>query len=176
MVHIRTLVEPHALITPWQLLSPCLLSKAALSQDPVLTLHHSLSESSLDRIGPGHSLSKDESALLFSLSHRRSFNYNLPIWEDHCITIIMHTATLFTAALASAASATKLGFNYGSTFTTGAAKMQSDFENEFTTAANLKGTKGWTGARLYTMVVSSELHTPYPVLAWPCLSCPVFQH
>jgi glucan endo-1,3-beta-D-glucosidase len=88
----------------------------------------------------------------------------------------MHTATLLTAALASAASATKLGFNYGSTFTTGAAKMQSDFENEFTTAANLKGTKGWTSARLYTMVVSLGLHTPYLVLALPCLPCPAFQH
>jgi hypothetical protein len=65
----------------------------------------------------------------------------------------MHTVTVLTA-LVSVASAAKLGFNYGSTFTSGAAKMQSDFEAEFTTAANLKGTKGWTSARLYTMVVS----------------------
>ncbi|KAI0436332.1 glycoside hydrolase family 17 protein [Xylaria telfairii] len=71
----------------------------------------------------------------------------------------MHTASLLTA-LASAASAAKLGFNYGSTFTTGAAKMQSDFEAEFTTAANLKGTKGWTSARLYTMVQGGTASDP----------------
>ncbi|KAI0533912.1 glycoside hydrolase superfamily [Xylaria digitata] len=71
----------------------------------------------------------------------------------------MHTVALLTA-LASAASATKLGFNYGSTFTTGAAKMQSDFEAEFTTAANLKGTKGWTSARLYTMVQGGTASDP----------------
>jgi glucan endo-1,3-beta-D-glucosidase len=57
-------------------------------------------------------------------------------------------------AMASTASAIK-GFNYGSTFTTGAAKVQTDFEKEFTTAANLEGTEGWTSARLYTMVVSN---------------------
>ncbi|RYC61028.1 hypothetical protein CHU98_g5183 [Xylaria longipes] len=71
----------------------------------------------------------------------------------------MHTAVLLTA-LASVASATKLGFNYGSTFTTGAAKMQSDFEAEFTTAANLKGTTGWTSARLYTMVQGGTASDP----------------
>ncbi|KAF2973429.1 hypothetical protein GQX73_g55 [Xylaria multiplex] len=71
----------------------------------------------------------------------------------------MHTIALLTA-LVSAASATKLGFNYGSTFTTGAAKMQSDFEAEFATAANLKGTKGWTSARLYTMVQGGTASDP----------------
>ncbi|KAI0490170.1 glycoside hydrolase superfamily [Xylaria cf. heliscus] len=71
----------------------------------------------------------------------------------------MHRTALL-AALASAASGTKLGFNYGSTFTTGAAKMQSDFEAEFTTAANLKGTTGWTSARLYTMVQGGTASDP----------------
>ncbi|KAI1352287.1 glycoside hydrolase superfamily [Xylaria sp. FL0043] len=71
----------------------------------------------------------------------------------------MYTIALL-AALASATSATKLGFNYGSTFTTGAAKMQSDFEAEFTTAANLKGTSGWTSARLYTMVQGGTASDP----------------
>ncbi|KAI0098748.1 glycoside hydrolase superfamily [Nemania sp. FL0031] len=66
----------------------------------------------------------------------------------------------FLTALVSAASAAKLGFNYGSTFTTGAAKMQSDFEAEFTTAANLKGTSGWTSARLYTMVQGGTASDP----------------
>lgn len=55
-------------------------------------------------------------------------------------------------ALASAVEAAK-GFNYGSTFTTGAAKVQSDFEAEFKTAAGLEGTNGFTSARLYTMIV-----------------------
>lgn len=58
-------------------------------------------------------------------------------------------------ALAATASAIQ-GFNYGSTFTTGAAKTQTDFENEFTVAQGLKGTSGWTSARLYTMVVSTN--------------------
>ncbi|KAI1172397.1 glycoside hydrolase superfamily [Nemania sp. FL0916] len=70
----------------------------------------------------------------------------------------MHTIAVF-AALAGAASA-KLGFNYGSTFTTGAAKMQADFEAEFTTAANLKGTSGWTSARLYTMIQAGTASDP----------------
>lgn len=73
--------------------------------------------------------------------------------------------TALLAALASAASAAKLGFNYGSTFTTGAPKAQADFEAEFTTAANLKGTKGWTSARLYSMIVSYIL-----CLSWSQLS------
>lgn len=71
----------------------------------------------------------------------------------------MHTTTILLTGLASVASAARLGFNYGSGFTNGAPKMQADFEEEFTTAANLEGTKGWTGARLYTMVVS------YPIPA-----------
>ncbi|KAI1450255.1 glycoside hydrolase family 17 protein [Annulohypoxylon stygium] len=62
-------------------------------------------------------------------------------------------------ALASTASAIQ-GFNYGSTFTTGAAKQQSDFETEFTTAQNLVGTSGWTSARLYTMVQGGTASDP----------------
>ncbi|KAI1740705.1 glycoside hydrolase family 17 protein [Xylaria scruposa] len=71
----------------------------------------------------------------------------------------MHT-TVLLSGLVSFVSAAKLGFNYGSTFTTGAAKMQSDFEAEFTTAANLKGTSGWTSARLYTMVQGGTASDP----------------
>ncbi|KAI1097764.1 glycoside hydrolase family 17 protein [Jackrogersella minutella] len=62
-------------------------------------------------------------------------------------------------ALASTASAIQ-GFNYGSTFTTGAAKQQADFESEFTTAQNLVGTSGWTSARLYTMVQGGTASDP----------------
>ncbi|KAI1776865.1 glycoside hydrolase family 17 protein [Hypoxylon cercidicola] len=70
----------------------------------------------------------------------------------------MHTIASILA-LATTASAIQ-GFNYGSTFTTGAAKQQSDFENEFTTAQNLKGTSGWTSARLYTMVQGGTASDP----------------
>ncbi|KAI0888943.1 glycoside hydrolase family 17 protein [Annulohypoxylon maeteangense] len=70
----------------------------------------------------------------------------------------MHSLTSLLA-LASTASAIQ-GFNYGSTFTTGAAKQQSDFENEFTTAQNLVGTSGWTSARLYTMVQGGTASDP----------------
>lgn len=63
-------------------------------------------------------------------------------------------------SLATAASAAVKGFNYGSTFTTGAAKMQADFEDEFTTAANLEGTSGFTSARLYTMVQGGTASDP----------------
>ncbi|ORY63184.1 glycoside hydrolase superfamily, partial [Pseudomassariella vexata] len=63
-------------------------------------------------------------------------------------------------ALASTASAAIKGFNYGSTFTTGAAKTQSDFETEFTTAQNLAGTSGFTSARLYTMVQGGTTNSP----------------
>ncbi|KAI1769495.1 glycoside hydrolase superfamily [Hypoxylon sp. FL1150] len=68
-------------------------------------------------------------------------------------------------AMAATASAAIQGFNYGSTFTTGAAKTQTDFENEFTTAQNLKGTSGWTSARLYTMVQGGT--TSDPITAIP---------
>ena len=58
------------------------------------------------------------------------------------------------ASLSSMTSAAYQGFNYGSTFTDGSAKSQSDFQTEFTTAKNLVGTSGFTSARLYTMIVS----------------------
>jgi glucan endo-1,3-beta-D-glucosidase len=69
----------------------------------------------------------------------------------------MRTSTFLSiaAALASSVSATVYqGFNYGSTFTDGSAKTQSDFEAEFKSAKNLVGTSGaFTSARLYTMIV-----------------------
>ncbi|KAF7846063.1 hypothetical protein BT93_L5333 [Corymbia citriodora subsp. variegata] len=55
--------------------------------------------------------------------------------------------SLVTPALA----ATK-GFNYGSTFSDGTIKHQSDFQGEFTSAQNLVGTSGFNSARLYTMI------------------------
>lgn len=62
------------------------------------------------------------------------------------------------AAAASPALAVYQGFNYGSTFTTGAAKVQSDFEAEFKTAQGLVSAPGvFNSARLYTTVVSPLL-------------------
>jgi glucan endo-1,3-beta-D-glucosidase len=81
----------------------------------------------------------------------------------------MRTSTFLSiaAALSSTASATIYqGFNYGSTFTGGAAKKQADFEAEFTSAKNLVGTSGaFTSARLYTMIVCS------PLVAEPAIIC-----
>jgi len=64
---------------------------------------------------------------------------------------------LALAATFSSVSAVYQGFNYGSTFTNGAAKSQSDFEAEFTNAQKLVGAPGagFTSARLYTTIVSS---------------------
>lgn len=58
------------------------------------------------------------------------------------------------AAIAPALAAYQ-GFNYGSTDSSGAAKQQADFENEFKIAQGLIGAPGtFNSARLYTMVVS----------------------
>lgn len=63
--------------------------------------------------------------------------------------------SLVALAAASPALAVYQGFNYGSTFTTGAAKVQSDFEAEFKTAQGLISAPGvFNSARLYTTVVS----------------------
>ena len=69
----------------------------------------------------------------------------------HSISGLVALATTFTSAMAAVQ-----GFNYGSTFTTGAPKHQSDFENEFSAAASLDGAPGdgFHSARLYTTVVS----------------------
>lgn len=57
-------------------------------------------------------------------------------------------------AAAAASAHAFSGFNYGNVFTDGRVKSQSDFENEFRTAANLEGTNGaFTSARIYTMIV-----------------------
>ena len=80
----------------------------------------------------------------------------------------MHTTAglLALAAAVSSAAAAFQGFNYGSTFTTGAAKAQSDFEAEFKTAKSLAGTNGaFSSARLYTIFV--RLLVPAPVSGSP---------
>lgn len=72
-------------------------------------------------------------------------------------------SSLVALAAASPVLAVYQGFNYGSTFTTGAAKVQSDFEAEFKTSQGLISAPGvFNSARLYTTVVSPLLS----VLFW----------
>lgn len=73
----------------------------------------------------------------------------------------MYANLAAAAALVATVSAqTYQGFNYGASFTSGAAKQTSDFQNEFTTAQNLVGHKGFTSARLYTMIQGGTTNTP----------------
>ncbi|KAK2006583.1 glucan 1,3-beta-glucosidase [Colletotrichum eremochloae] len=73
----------------------------------------------------------------------------------------MRTSLTLAAVYAAATAAAFQGFNYGSTFTDGRAKTQSDFEAEFKTAASLEGTNGaFTSARLYTMVQGGSTNDP----------------
>ncbi|MCJ1350644.1 MAG: hypothetical protein MMC33_000625 [Icmadophila ericetorum] len=66
---------------------------------------------------------------------------------------IPNSHLLALGTLFSSVSATVYkGFDYGTTFTNGAAKALSDFEAEFTTAQQLVGTSGFSSARLYTMI------------------------
>ncbi|EON96609.1 putative gpi-anchored cell wall beta- -endoglucanase protein [Phaeoacremonium minimum UCRPA7] len=64
------------------------------------------------------------------------------------------------AAIAPALAAYQ-GFNYGSTDSSGAAKQQADFENEFKIAQGLIGAPGtFNSARLYTMVQGGTTNDP----------------
>ncbi|POS79209.1 GPI-anchored cell wall beta-1,3-endoglucanase EglC [Diaporthe helianthi] len=64
-------------------------------------------------------------------------------------------------AASPAALAAYQGFNYGSTFTSGAAKVQSDFEEEFTTSQGLISAPGvFNSARLYTTVQGGTANSP----------------
>ncbi|KAK1990973.1 glucan 1,3-beta-glucosidase [Colletotrichum falcatum] len=73
----------------------------------------------------------------------------------------MRTSLTLAAVYAAAIATAFQGFNYGSTFTDGRPKTQSDFESEFRTAASLEGTDGaFTSARLYTMVQGGSTNDP----------------
>lgn len=74
----------------------------------------------------------------------------------------MRAASAYAAlSAASPALAAYAGFNYGSTFTTGAAKVQSDFESEFTTAQGLiTAPTVFNSARLYTMIQGGTTNSP----------------
>lgn len=61
------------------------------------------------------------------------------------------SASSSAAAAAGAANSGIKGFNYGAFFLDQQAKVQNDFEYEFTKAQNLANTTGWNSARLYTM-------------------------
>lgn len=68
---------------------------------------------------------------------------------------------LALASSITSAMAAVQGFNYGSTFTTGAAKEQADFESEFKIAQALSGAPGtFNSARLYTMVQGGTTNDP----------------
>lgn len=72
------------------------------------------------------------------------------------------TGILAFAATLCPTLAVYQGFNYGSTFTTGAAKLEADFEAEFKTAQSLIGAPGggFTSARLYTMIQAGTAKDP----------------
>lgn len=63
-------------------------------------------------------------------------------------------------AAAATAEAAVQGFNYGSTFTNGQAKVQADYEADFKRAQTLQGTSGFNSARLYTMIQGGTANTP----------------
>ncbi len=70
------------------------------------------------------------------------------------------TLLALVTSVSTASAQTYRGFNYGSTFTDGSAKVQSDYQNEFSTAQNLVGTSGFTSARLYTMIQPNTANSP----------------
>ncbi|KAK2053859.1 glycoside hydrolase [Colletotrichum caudatum] len=78
----------------------------------------------------------------------------------------MRTSLTLAAVYAAATATAFQGFNYGSTFTDGRAKTQSDFESEFKTAASLEGTNGaFTSARLYTMIQGGSTSDPISAIS-----------
>ncbi len=73
----------------------------------------------------------------------------------------MRSSTLLAlVASSSVASAAFKGFNYGSSFTNGAAKQESEWEAEFNAAKSLRGAPGFTSARLYTTIQGGTPNTP----------------
>ena len=70
------------------------------------------------------------------------------------------TLIAVVASLSPTWAQTYRGFNYGSTFTDGSAKVQSDYQNEFSTAQNLVGTSGFSSARLYTTIQPNTANAP----------------
>lgn len=73
---------------------------------------------------------------------------------------IANLAVLSTLCLSALTAAQQKGFNYGSTNGDGSCRVQSDFEDLFSTARNLVGNSGFTSARLYTMIQCGTSNTP----------------
>lgn len=70
-------------------------------------------------------------------------------------------SSLLTLAFSSVAAASTMGFNYGATTRTGAVKVQSDFQAEFSAAKGLANTKGaFSSARLYTTIQGGTTSDP----------------
>ena len=73
----------------------------------------------------------------------------------------MHLSSILAlAASLSSASAAYKGFNYGASFTNGAAKQESDYEAAFNAAKNLQGASGFTSARLFTTIQGGTTNAP----------------
>ena len=73
----------------------------------------------------------------------------------------MHLArSLAIASTVCLAVAQHIGFNYDSTFTTGAAKQQSDFDSEFNRARSLPTSGKFTSARLHTTIQAGTADSP----------------
>lgn len=72
----------------------------------------------------------------------------------------VNTLAALAGVSSVASAAVHKGFNYGSTFSDGSVKAQSDFEAEFNTAQKLTGATGFTSARLFTMVQGGTTNTP----------------
>lgn len=69
----------------------------------------------------------------------------------------MFSSAALLALAASPAMGAYVGFNYAATFTTGAVKVQSDYETEFKAAqALVSAPQTFSSARLYTMIVSAR--------------------
>jgi glucan endo-1,3-beta-D-glucosidase len=62
------------------------------------------------------------------------------------------TSAVAAIGLSSTVHAAIKGFNYGASFNNDQPKTRIDFEYEFNAAKTLPGTKGWTSARLYTVI------------------------
>lgn len=75
------------------------------------------------------------------------------------------SSLLALVASSPLASAAIKGFNYGASFTNGAAKQQSDYESAFNAAKTLQGAPGFTSARLFTTIQPGTSNSPISALA-----------
>ncbi|KAL9611581.1 MAG: hypothetical protein Q9167_003770 [Letrouitia subvulpina] len=74
----------------------------------------------------------------------------------------MRASPLFalTATISTAYSQVYQGFNYGSVFTDNSPILQQNYQDRFNTAKQLKGTSGFTSARLFTMIQAGTTNSP----------------